>query len=552
LSLVCAADQKVDEAAGAEGMRRADHLARGDSRYRVGERLEAVVARIDITPDVSLLPKSGEVNYRIAEAIAELVDNSIDERLSGKKLHVEIKLSQRGGEKHIIVTDDASGMTPAQSRDAMILAKSTKKPGKIGEFGLGMKTACSNLGAHFEILTSTKEAKKATKITYDEAQFLKRGKWEIEQEEVEKPFDHGTRITVSKLKVNQYPGTKDTVLKKFGNIFKYFIASGDVEIVVNDDPVVPSYRETLDDYDTKIDFEVNNKRVVGFATLLKTGAPTSGYGMTLIRHKRVISENEKLGFSAQAGLTRLYGELHLDDWPVNNNKTDFRRDTTDWDEMEKILNEHLVELKRESRRMAHPGKLKGKDKAEVDTFTEDVKKALRSDDLHQDLDRRSLDSALAEEFGSGPLPFELPTKDGDGKPAPRNSAGSGPAPVPREPRTIEEHRLHRVKTQLRNLDIEAEVASLGQDSLYKIWQVQGVGNKKKLVVTTNADHPFYAAIQSDFVLWVKVNIIEAVAEFFTESAGQTNAMLLVKSDIMKRISQVRLAAMEEVAESTEV
>src|SRR5262249_1061609 len=92
---------------------------------------------------------------------------------------------------------------------------------------------------------------------------------------------------------------------------------------------------------------------------------------------------------------------------------------------------------------------------------------------------------------------------------------------------------------------------LGKDSMYKIWQIQGVGNKKKLVVTTNADHPFYAAINSDFVLWVKVNIVEAVAEFFTEATGQTNAMLLVKSDIMKRISQLRLAAME-AAEVEEV
>jgi Histidine kinase-, DNA gyrase B-, and HSP90-like ATPase len=508
------------------------------------------VAKINITPDVSLLPKSGEVNYRIADAIAELVDNSIDERIPGKKLQIEIKVSQRGGEKHIDVTDDAGGMALEQAHEAMILARSTKKPGKIGEFGLGMKTACSNLGAHFEIVTATKDAKKAVKITYDEAEFLKRGKWEIDSEEIDKPFSHGTKITISKLKVSAYPGVKDTILKNFGSIFKYFVASGEVEIVVNDDPVQPNYRETIDECDTKIDFEVNGKRVHGFATLLKTGAPTSGYGMTLIRHHRVISENEKIGFTAQAGLTRLYGELHLDDWPVNNNKTDFRRDTPDWIEMVKVLDEQLVELKRESRRMAHPGKLKGKDKAEVETFTEDVKKVLKSDDLHQDLDRRALDAALADEMSAGSLPFVLPTTDADGEPVAGNGASSGAGGGgAREPRTIEEHRLHRVKTQLRSLDIEAQVATLGQDSLYKIWQVQGVGNKKKLVVTTNADHPFYQAIQSDFVLWVKLNIVESVAEFFTQSAGQTSAMLLVKSDIMKRISQIKLAV--EEAETVE-
>jgi hypothetical protein len=65
--------------------------------------------------------------------------------------------------------------------------------------------------------------------------------------------------------------------------------------------------------------------------------------------------------------------------------------------------------------------------------------------------------------------------------------------------------------------------------------------------TTNANHPFYAAIQSDFVLWVKVNIVEAVAEFFTQAVGTTEQMLLVKSDILKRISQIKLAEMDEPA-----
>ena len=36
-----------------------------------------------------------------------------------------------------------------------------------------------------------------------------------------------------------------------------------------------------------------------------------------------------------------------------------------------------------------------------------------------------------------------------------------------------------------------------------------------------------------------------MAEFFTEGTGATEQMLLVKSDIMKRISQMRLAEMEQ-------
>ncbi len=49
----------------------------------------------------------------------------------------------------------------------------------------------------------------------------------------------------------------------------------------------------------------------------------------------------------------------------------------------------------------------------------------------------------------------------------------------RDTPTAHKHRLNRVKTQLRNLDIEAEGATLGKDSLYKIWHVEEVGAKKR-------------------------------------------------------------------------
>lgn len=48
---------------------------------------------------------------------------------------------------------------------AMVLAYSNKKPGKIGEFGLGLKTACSYLGGAFEIITATSGASRAVRVT---------------------------------------------------------------------------------------------------------------------------------------------------------------------------------------------------------------------------------------------------------------------------------------------------------------------------------------------------------------------------------------------------
>jgi hypothetical protein len=503
---------------------------------------------IDITPDVSLLKKSGEVNYRLPHAIAELVDNSIDARKPGRKLTVEVVTGQKGGKKRIYVVDDGVGMSPAEAQKAMVMAYSDKKASAIGEFGLGMKTACSFLGSRFEIVTATAKAKKAVKLVYDEESFLETGKWSIQMEEVDKPFDHGTEINIVDLKVNLYAGVKNAILGHFSKTFKHFLGSGEVEIIVNNDSVVPHHPETIKDYDTELSFEVNGKPVSGWASLATKGSGKGWYGFDLVRHKRVLAQHQKIGFKSGAGVTRMVGELHLDDFPVVNNKTDFRRDTDDWKQLEKLLEEQIVDLVRESRRLANPGasKLEPKDEAEVTEHIEQVKEALKTDELQGDLDRRALDAELADEFSEGPLPFKIAGEgDEEGSPTgtsrPEGDDGDeGETDGGPPESTLQRARLNRVKTQLRNLNIEHSIARLGRGSLYKIWEVQGVGAKKRLVVTTNADHPMYMAMQESFLLWIKHNIVEAVAEFFTEETGNTDAMLLIKSDILKHIGNMQL------------
>jgi hypothetical protein len=516
--------------------------------------LTMVARTVDITPDVSLLRKAGEVNYKIPDAVAELVDNPLDEQEPGKKLTIEVTVGQRGKEKYLQVADDARGMTSEQAAEAMVMARSHKDKGKIGQFGMGMKTACSNLGARFEIVTCTADAEKATRIVYDEEDFLRLRKWEIELQEVEKPFEHGTLVVITKPKTNLYAGVKDTMLKKFGKLFKHYVASGKVEIVVNNDTVEPFMPETIKEYDTEINFEINGKLVRGWVGLARQSSMKGAYGFDLVRHNRVIKEHEKIGFPSGAGYARIVGELHLDDFPVTNNKTDFRVDTEEWQQLSKKLEEALIDIRRESRKRANPGRaMTPKDEAEVEEYIQDVKETLKAEDLQQDLDRRALDADLADEFAEGPLPFNVkgdeedrPEENGE-----RSGADTKKPPRTGEPTIVGQHRLNRVKTQLRNLNIEHQIMRLGKDTLYKIWDVEGVGNRKKLLVTTNIDHPFYEVIQDGFMLWVKHNIAEAVAEFFTEETGRSDAMLLIKSDILKHIGKMKIELIEEPEEDDE-
>ena len=64
--------------------------------------------RINITPDKTLFPKMGNTGYTVAEALSELIDNSIDAREENRSLEINIKIDKQKG--HILVEDNGRGM----------------------------------------------------------------------------------------------------------------------------------------------------------------------------------------------------------------------------------------------------------------------------------------------------------------------------------------------------------------------------------------------------------------------------------------------------------
>src|SRR3989304_414426 len=87
---------------------------------------------VHVPPDKTLFPKLGLGGYSIPQAIAELIDNAIDARIEGERIHIAVEIEGRA----IVVTDDGSGMDADMLRNALRLAYSQKE-GKLGEFGLG-------------------------------------------------------------------------------------------------------------------------------------------------------------------------------------------------------------------------------------------------------------------------------------------------------------------------------------------------------------------------------------------------------------------------------
>jgi hypothetical protein len=92
-------------------------------------------------PAHAMLESLRGVGYSIAAALADIVDNSIAASAS----NVWVKFGFRGPDSWITITDDGSGMDESTLKLAMTLGAvnplSVRRPGDLGRFGLGLKTA---------------------------------------------------------------------------------------------------------------------------------------------------------------------------------------------------------------------------------------------------------------------------------------------------------------------------------------------------------------------------------------------------------------------------
>lgn len=322
-------------------------------------------SNIDITPDVSLMPKMGQVGYTIEQAVAELVDNSADASFDLEQVgNIIVKyggIDADSAGQSIEVYDDGVGMTEQQARDAVVLAKSSKGEHLIGKFGMGMKTACTFLGHRFVIETTTAEDDQTTMIVYDEAEFKRIGKWELKSYRVNKSFAHGTRIRIEKLRVNlkghgqgAVEGKRpiDRVKKLLSRQHRLSLQVGKLYISVNEDPLKyehpvwdEQWQPVLKSFDEPL---ITGKRIYGVIGVAKDlKAKGTEYGFDLIRHGRIVKEYEKIGFAPHPMKRNVYGTIHLDEFDVTNNKVDYIRDNNDdWIHMEAKIAEYFKPIQR--------------------------------------------------------------------------------------------------------------------------------------------------------------------------------------------------------------
>jgi hypothetical protein len=111
-----------------------------------------VIGRSTVEPDAAgILQAISRIGYQLQEALADLIDNSIDAGAS----NVLVRFFRDGDRlTDLAVVDDGSGMSGATLEEAMRFGSRTKKgTGDLGKYGMGLKSASLNHADTLSVIT---------------------------------------------------------------------------------------------------------------------------------------------------------------------------------------------------------------------------------------------------------------------------------------------------------------------------------------------------------------------------------------------------------------
>jgi hypothetical protein len=306
----------------------------------------------------------GATSFTVAEAIVELVANSIDARLediADPSIRVDIEVSP----DEIVVRDDAAGMDLATLAEAVRLGVKMddvrgKHRRRKGMFGLGMKTAAASLGRYWSVTTRAHDSRREFFVEFDLEQYSKRRgdrafDWGIAIDErdpdVSGPLGdrpHGTVVTIRRLR--ERDPMAGPILDLLGNAYKPHIEQGD-EIFVNGDQARPREYTFMDGSRTDFDLPAGPEgeyRITGWVALDSRTHNAGDYGFHLYRENQLVEMWNKDWFRAHLMNSRIVGEANLDFVQVNFNKKGFQTQTPEWKLACEVMKEYLKPVTRAS------------------------------------------------------------------------------------------------------------------------------------------------------------------------------------------------------------
>ena len=349
--------------------------------------------KIDIRPTSGVYATYKRLSYQPWTAIAEFVDNSTQSYFDHReqlratpnfdKLKISIVYEARdGGDDSLTITDNAFGMELEDFERAIQLDKVPINTSGRNEFGMGLKTAACWFGSKWSVYSTQLGSEFGYSATVDVDRLAVFKDTEVDLDIFgSTPEEHYTIIKIEDLN-KKITGSRtiSKVKELLSSIYRQDIRNGEISIAYGDtelfykEPTI--FEESLENGETRV-----WKKDISFAiphdgedllcrgfVALRIPASLHDTGFTLMRRGRVIvggsdrnyRPKELFGDQNSFEYQRLFGEIHMDNWPVTQAKDGF-----DWHNsgLEESFIEALQPLIREYRQKA--GTIRVRQKAET-------------------------------------------------------------------------------------------------------------------------------------------------------------------------------------------
>lgn len=364
---------------------------------------------INIQPPASIYGTFSRYSYKIWYAIAEFVDNSTSSFYKNErslkfyhqdKLVVDIDYDPNAN--ILRITDNAFGMEIQDFRRAILLdAKPENNDGR-NEFGMGLKTAASWFGKVWSVTSTQLGSPNKYTATVDIPHLEKEKTNNVDIYKMKaNPSEHGTVIEIRELtKRPDGPRTIGKIKDILRSMYRRDLDSGKVEIRYNHENLTFEKYHILCSGDKEwrknLDFYFNYDgihHVTGFVALLGEGKnkDSGSYplaGFALFRRNRVVvgapGEYYKpleIFKQAQNNIAKnMFGELDLDDFPINQAKDGFVWDNGLEEEFIKALKIQVADYAKiaEKKKPSKDDDFDPSNKKEIENNKKDTQKSLNN------------------------------------------------------------------------------------------------------------------------------------------------------------------------------
>ena len=243
-------------------------------------------------------------------------------------------------------------MNKQQTQYSIRLGYSDKKE-KLGEFGLGLKTATSFLGEEFILSTKQEDCDEEYQIKYNEKEWIQNGDWFKFPLYIIKnnTKNHGTKITINNLKIDITKELIENIGDELGKRFAPFICNNEATIILNNKKCEVCKNSIIEESKKEIDLQIENCTVKGWWAYQLAGYNKSYYGFNTFRRGRLVTVFDKIGISANEDIKQIVGELEISGVPITHDKKNWVKSSESYKKLENRLREYFKEYEYRPKRI---------------------------------------------------------------------------------------------------------------------------------------------------------------------------------------------------------